>query len=107
MENKDNSSMSNEALAIHVDYLRNDVQKVLIGMSEMATKSDMEKIVARMDKFVTQDRFEALEKKVDSGTIGSSVTRAMLTIQRVAVTAAAVTALFGMIAAIVHFFDKI
>lgn len=99
--------MSNEVLAVHVDYLREDVQKVLKGLTGMATKEDVEKIAMRMDKFVTTDRFEALEKKVDTGTIGSTFSRGMKMVQSISVTTAAVVALIGMIAAIVHYFDKI
>lgn len=98
--------MSNEVLAVHVDYLRQDVKEVLREMLNMATKSDVEKISARMDKFVTQDQFDVLEKKVDSGTISSSFSKITSFITKLASAIAALAAMFGMIAAIVHFSDK-
>jgi len=60
-----------------------------------------------MDKFVTTDRFDALEKKVEDGTLGSSFARGALLVQRIAGAAAALIALGGILAAVVHFFDKI
>lgn len=99
--------MSNEVLAVHVDYLRGDVQKVLIGMADMATKSDVEKIASQMKNFVTVDRFEALEKKVDAGTISSSFDRGLSLIIKVCSAGAAVTAFVGVLYAIFQFYDKI
>lgn len=100
-------TVSIEILDVHLDYMRKDIQTVLKGMSNMATTDDIQKLSERMDKFVTTDRFDALEKKVDTGTLGSTFSRAMKTIQSISVTAAAVVALLGMIAALVHFYDKL
>lgn len=96
-----------EILDVHLDYMRKDIQTVLRGMSNMATTDDIKKLSDRMDKFVTTDRFDALEEKVKTGTIGSTFSRAMKTIQSVAITAAAAVALFGMVAAIINFSDKL
>lgn len=101
---QDKSTMSIEALAVHIDYLRLDMREV---SSKMATKEDVQKIAARMENFVTTDRFDALEKKVTEGTLGNSVDRLLTRITKMASAATAVAALVALITAIVHFADKI
>ena len=96
--------MTTDVLAVHVDYLRADVQKVL---TEMATKSDVDKIAKRMDQFVTTDRFDALEKKVDAGSIGSSLDRGLSLAIKLSSAIAAIIAMIGVIVAVVHFFDAL
>jgi hypothetical protein len=100
-------AVSIEILDVHLDYMRKDIQTVLKNMSNMATTEDIKKLSERMDKFVTTDQFNALKEKVETSTIGSTVSRAMLMVQRVSVTTAAIVALVGMVVAIVNFFDKI
>lgn len=101
------TAVSIEVLDVHLDYMRKDIQEMLRGMANMATTDDIKNLSARMDKFVTTDRFEALEKKVDTSTIGSTFSKAMKVIQSFSVTAAALVALFGMLAVVVRYFDKI
>lgn len=101
------TAVSIEVLDVHLDYMRKDIQEMLRGMANMATTDDIKNLSARMDKFVTTDRFEALEKKVETSTIGSTFSRGMKTIQSLSITATALVALIGMVVAIVHYFDRI
>lgn len=94
-------------LDIHLQYMQSILNDLRGGMANMATTDDIKALSERMDKFVTQDRFDALEKKVDNGTIGSSFTRAALLVQRVAGAMAALIALGGIVVAVVHYFDSI
>lgn len=103
--------VSNEVLEVHLGYLREEqhrmnasLHKLLLGMSEMATKSDLEKLSSR---FVTTDRFDALEKKVDKGTIGSTFDRWVSVLTKLFAAGTALTAFIGLIYAFVRFSDKI
>jgi hypothetical protein len=99
-------AVSIEILDVHLDYMRKDIQTVLKGMSHMATTDDIKKLSERMDKFVTTDQFNALKDKVETSTLGSTFSRAMKTVQSVAVTMAALAALFGVMAAFFHYYEK-
>ena len=111
MTTPDKSPMSNEVLGVHLEYLRHeqhstraDVQKVLAGMSEMATKTDLENMSKR---FVTTDRFEAFEKKVDAGTISNSFDRWIVIITKVGTAGAVLTTFIGLVVAFVRYSDKL
>ena len=56
---------------------------------------------------LTQDRFDALEKKVESGSVGGTMDRALSIITRIATAGVAISAFGGVIVAIVHFLDKV
>ncbi len=99
--------MSIEVLDTHLEYMRKDIQTVLREMSNMATTDDIKKLSDRMDKFVTTDRFDALEKKVDASSLGSSFDRGLSMITRISAAIAALMAMVGIGVAVVRFFDSI
>lgn len=92
-------------LDLHLHYMRRDIEAVLKGMEHMATTDDIKKLSERMDKFVTADEFNALKVKVEASTLGSTFSRAMKTVQSVAVTIAALAAIFGVMAAVFKYYE--
>ena len=101
------AATSIEALDIHLRYVQGILEAMREGMSKMATTEDIRALSERMDKFVTQDRFDALEKKVESGSVGGTMDRALSIITRIATAGVAISAFGGVIVAIVHFLDKV
>jgi hypothetical protein len=98
-------AVSIEILDVHLNYMRKDIEAVLKGMEHMATTDDIKKLSERMDKFVTADEFNALKVKVEASTLGSTFSRAMKTVQSVAVTIAALAAIFGVMAAFFKYYE--
>lgn len=100
-------TVSIEILDVHLDYMRKDIQTVIKGMTNMATTDDIKALSARMDKFVTQDRFDALEKKVEKNSIGNAFDRWTTVITRLFTAGAAIAGFGSLIYAFVHFSDKL
>ena len=108
MEPNDHSkAVSIELLDLHLSYLRKDMEQVLKAMTHMATTDDIKRLSDRMDKFVTADEFHAFKAEVKSNTLGSTFSRVMDTVQRIAVTGAAIGALFAAMAVFFKYFDII
>lgn len=95
-----------EVLDVHLGYVRDDIQKILREMQNMATTDDIRRLSERMDKFVTTDRFDALERRVEDGQLSTSFSKVTRAIQSFAATVAALIALGGVLFAVVHFIDK-
>jgi hypothetical protein len=85
-------------LDIHLGYMRGLLQSMNTALEGMATTKDIERLTVRID---------LLEQKVDSGTVSSTLDKALSMVTRLAAAGAALAAFGGVIVAIVHFFDKV
>ena len=100
-------AISLEVVDIHLDYLRGDMARVLAAVERMATKDDIKALESRMQSFVTRSDFDALAAQVKSGSVESTFSSWMTAVRNVAATVAAVLALGGVVAAIVHWSDRV
>ena len=100
-------TISLDVVDIHLDYLRKDMRAVLAAIATMATKDDIRALENRMQSFVTRSEFDTLASQVKSGSIGSAFDRGLSLFTRVGVALAVFVATCGLLAAAVHFFDKV
>jgi negative regulator of sigma E activity len=94
-------------LDLHLDYLRRDVAKLVEAVGNMATKADIEHLSRRMDTYATKDEVRALEAKVQSGSVPSTVDRWLTAVTKVGAAAAVLCAAAASVAALVHFLDRV
>lgn len=81
-------AVSLEIVDVHLDYLRDDMRKVLAAIATMATKEDLRALEHRMQSFVTRQEFDVLATQVKAGSIPSTLERWLLMVQRIGAAAA-------------------
>jgi hypothetical protein len=73
----------------------------------MATKEDIKALENRMQSFVTRSEFDALASQVKSGSIGSAFDRGLSLFTRLGAAIAVLISISGLVAAAVHFIDRV
>lgn len=100
-------TISLDVVDIHLDYLRKDMRAVLAAIATMATKDDIRALENRMQSFVTRSEFDTLAQTVKSGSIGSAFDRGLSLFTRIGAAVAVFVSICGLLAAAVHFLDKV
>lgn len=100
-------TISLDVVDIHLDYLRKDMRAVLAAIATMATKDDIRALENRMQSFVTRSEFDTLANQVKTGSIGSAFDRGLSLFTRIGAAIAVLVAVGGMVAAVVHFLDRV
>ncbi len=100
-------AVSAEVLALHLQYMRRDLDTLVKASSSMATKQDIEELEERMSGFATKRELEALETRLQKESLGSTFDRWLSLITRVGTAATVIAAATAAIIAAVRFWDSL
>lgn len=101
-------------LDLHFRYQRRDMATLLDRLdamnrvlATMATKSDMEELKGQMRDFVRRSEFDELSRSFKEANVGKTFWRAVDAVTKLGGAIIVMVALGGLVAAFVHFADKV
>jgi len=98
-------------LDLHFRYQRRDMAALMERLDaitrNMATKADIETLTTQMREFVRRGEFEDLKRLVTEGNATSTFWRLVEAVTKVGGAIAVMVAIAGMLAALVHFADRV
>lgn len=100
-------AVSAEVLALHLQYMRRDLDTLVKASANMATKQDIEELEKRMSDFATRSELEALEKRLQKETLGNTFDRWLSLVTRTGTAATVIAAAVAAIIAAVRFWDSL
>lgn len=94
-------------LDIHLSNVQSAVERLTAAMGQMATKDDVRELSDRMSTFATKAELAEVARKLESDSAPSTFWRLVERFTKLGGAFAVGVALFGMLAVIVRYADKV